>query len=281
MKSRVFPLFLLLLLLLPGSAQDRVYADVNGLQLRATTLEPAMDLLEFLMQGKLTYQERQAIIDESVEEFQTGPEEVLQSMKELSAALQLVQSQNDPSVLGEFRQQMLWEFHQMTQATPANEMPAYLKILNDRAPVVAFDTKTKVALTQQDLVKALLYMQKLAEAKGEDWSDEDVLGAAKEVLETFTQLEPDMQKLLASGTLLETLYSRNMTSMTTQQKSNVTSHYRQTVGGPPQNITTRGPEVERTTDQLLSASGPMESKAMLESLKQAGGDTDYWSAVKK
>lgn len=282
MKTRVISLFFLLGLVLQAGAQDRVLSHIHGYELRMSTLEPAIELLEFLVQGKVSFQEKQLIVRESIEEFETGPEELLQSMNELQAALQLVRSKNDPTVLGEFRQQMLAEFHIMSQSMPANEMPAYLNILNEKAPVVAFDPNTKVALTQQDLVSALLYMRKLGAMKGENWSDEELIDAAKEVLGTFQQIEPDMQKLLASGTLLESLYSANMNRMSSQQKVNVTNHYRQTVGGPPsQSIVTRGSEAEPSAYQRLSRSGPDENKALLNSLKSAGGETDYWKAVAK
>jgi hypothetical protein len=282
MTTRLFPLFLLLTLALPCLGQDRVLATSQGYQLTQSSLQPALQLLTFLIQGELTPQESQAVIDESVAEFQGGPAELMQSLQDITDAVQLVESKNDPLVLGDFRQKLIAEFYKTSSTTPANEKSAFIKILEARAPIVAYDPKTGVVLTQNDLVACLAYMGKLSMMEGEEVTEQDLVEAAEEVITGFSQIDPETQKLLASGTILVNLYDSNIQQMSPQQKTTLTSHYRQTVGGPPK-LTTRGSAEPPKPNalQALSSNGLRNHEAMMKSLDDSGGSSQYWSTVKK
>ena len=277
MKTRLLSSLLLLLLALPAWAQ--VLSTSGGYQLTSNDIEPALKLLTFLVQEDLSEYERNRVIQESVDEFQSDPSGTLQRLRELASSVQLVHSKNDPLVLGEFRQRMLSEFYRMTQSTPENEMPAFLSILNRRAPVVAYDPNTDVALTEKDLIACLNYMQKMNALQGENVSNQDLLLAGQEVIDSFTQIDPETQKMLASGTLLISLYQGNMNRMSSQQQNEVKSHYRTTVGGPPTG-TTRGPEQPEIV-KTLAQSGLRNHEGMMESLRESGGTTNYWDVVEK
>lgn len=283
MRNRVLSILLVFLLSAACWGQGQVLASSGGYQLTMTQMEPALELLAFMTQEPLSPDERRQVITESVEEFQGEPASTLQSLAQLQSSLQLVQSKNDPMVLGEFRQKMLAEFYKMSQSTPANEMPAFLKVLNAHAPVVAYDPNTGVALTQKDLAACLLYMQQLGAMQGESYSEQDLLSAGQQVIEGFQNIDPETQKMLASGALYIALYQGNTQRMNLEQKSNLTSHYRTTMGGPP--VTRGGGEPEEIdgAGQLLSKitnDGQRRNQTMMKSLQESGGSTDYWSVVK-
>ena len=278
MRTRFILGLLLFFLVAPAWGQNQVYATVDGYRLTTYDIDPAFQLLSFLTQEELSDTERGRILQESVEEFQGDPSGTLQSLRELSSSMQLVHSKNDPLVLGEFRQRMLSEFYRMTQSTPDNEMPAFLSILNRRAPVVAYDPSTDVALTEKDLLSCLAYMQKMSALKGENLSDNELLEAGQEVIDSFDQIDLETQKMLASGSLLISMYEGNVNRMSEQQQSEMQNHYRTTVGGPPKG-TTRGPEQAEIVTRLTE-SGLRNHEGLMESLKESGGSTDYWDVVK-
>jgi len=258
--------------------QNRVLATSQGYELTTQDLQPVVQLLSFLIQGELTPQEIRSLQQEAVIEFRSGPVELMQSFAEIRAAVQTVVSKNDPLILGDFRQQLIGEFYKTSQSDP-QQASAFLRILNQRAPVVAYDAHTGVALTQQDLVACLGYLRQLSVEDGDQVSDQDVMDAAKQVITGFSKIDPETQKMLASGTILVSLYDSNIQKLSSQQKTQLTSHYRQTVGGPPTAIRTRGPEP--SAFDKLSRSGLENHAVMMKSLEDVGGSTQYWSAVKK
>lgn len=257
-------------------------ASSGGYQLTAAQIDPALELLAFMMQEPLSSAERQRIVSESVAEFQGDPVSTLQSLGELQSALQLVQSKNDPMVLGEFRQKMLTEFYKMSTATPADQLPAFLTVLNSHAPVVAYDPTTEVALTQKDLVACLLYMQQLGSMQGESYSQEDLVAAGQQVIQGFSDIDPETQKMLASGALFISMYEGSTQKMTLEQKTNLTDHYRTTVGGPP--VTRGGGDDEIDGASLLlsklSNDGHRRHEGLMKSLEATGESTDYWTVAK-
>lgn len=281
MKRRVASILFLLFLSTAGWAQSQVLATSGNLQLTTAELEPALELLTFLSQEQLTPTERQSVVQESVEEFQGDPAGTLQSLSELKSAFALVKAQSDPMVLGDFRQQLLGDFHQMTLESQGEELPAFVKALNAHAPVVAYDPDTEVALTQKDLVACLLYMQQLGSMQGETYTEQDLIQAGQEVISGFQQIDPQTQKMLASGSLLISLYQSSTQKMTADQRNTLTTHYRTTMGGPP---TTRGSgETEDGASQLLaklSGDGTRRHEGLMKSLQETGESTDFWTVVK-
>lgn len=254
----------------PGLAQDPVIATSQGHQLRQSHLMPPLELLQFLCQSELTSQEVEAVAMELRSEFLNSPAALLQSVKDLEAALTTAQGTNDPMLLGQFRQELIWEFYQIAQS-PEGES-TYLKVLFDKAPVVALDPNTKVALTRPDLIACLAYFKALNDYRGTEVPEGQLLQAAEEVQAGFGQLDAETQKIMASGTVLLSVLQGNMASMSESQQSEVKSHYRTTTGGPPG--LTRGAPL--TAAESLARDSLSNTQSMMSSLKEAGGTEDYW-----
>ena len=235
---------------------------------------PALELLVFLAQSDLDEEEALSILEEAKAEFSGGPADFIQSMNDLSSAMDKAKAINDPTVLGQFRQLLIAEFYKMAQS-PDNASSAYIGTLFRKAPVVAYDPRTGVALTQPDLMASLVYLQALNAQGGTQIPDEQMLVAGEEIISGFGQLDAETQQLVASGTILLTVFQGNMNSMSQEQQANVTSHYRTTVGGPPR--VTRGSKPEVAAMESLTLEGIKNSSSMLNSIKAAGGSEDYWT----
>lgn len=281
MKRQLWATLLLLLFFTATSlAEEQVLAKSGNFQLTASELEPTLQLLSFLAQDPLSSSERQSVVQEMVEEFQDDPAETLQSLNDVRAAFSLIQGQNDPMMLGDFRQQLLGDFHKMALETAPDELTVFVKVLNHHAPVIAYDPNTEVALTQKDLVACLLYMQQLGSMQGESYTEQDLVNAGLEVVEGFQKIDAETQKMLASGSLLISLYENSTQKMTANQKNKLTTHYRTTMGGPP---TTRNSGAVADGSSLLLSKladdGARRHEGLMKSLQESGESTDFWTVI--
>ncbi len=273
-NNALIAVVLLLLLGTTAPAQNRVLATSQGYQLTDGDLRPVLELVVFLAQSQLTESEIQSIAGEAVEEFNSGPVPLLESLGELNQILLNAEATNDPMLLGELRQKLIAHFYQVYQSTPSNEMPAFLKILFQKAPVVAYDPSTNVALTRPDLEASVALLTVMNQYEENGIPADQMAMAGQELIRGFSELDAETQKLIASGTILNTILESNLQTMSPQQKTNVTSHYRTTTGGPPTR-TTRGGGGNETV-QRLSESGIRNTSSLMESLKASGGSDDYW-----
>ncbi|MCA9777982.1 MAG: hypothetical protein KC800_14735, partial [Candidatus Eremiobacteraeota bacterium] len=182
---------------------------------------------------------------------------------------------NDPLVLGEVRQQLIAELYKWQQSSSPEEVPAYIKVLFRKAPVVAYDPQTNVALTQPDLDASVAFLRTLNQYQENQIPPDQMALAGQELVNGFSDLDADTQKLLASGTILNTILDANLKTMSPQQRTNFTSHYRTTTGGPP--TRTRGGEEAPTEAARNSPSqGLKNTRSLMDSLKASGGSDDYW-----
>lgn len=275
MKMKSAILLCLLCLFSPVVAQNQVIATSQGYNLTENDLRPALELLVFLAQSNLTQSEIEYVVGEAVEEFHGSPEGLLQSLKELNSTIVAAQETQDPMVLGEIRQRLIAEFYKMSQSTPRDEIPAFITVLFRKAPVIAYDPQTNVALTQPDLKASVAFLETLNDYRGNQLSPQEMAMAGQELVSGFSELDADTQKILASGTILNTILQTNLQGMNTQQRQELTSHYRTTVGGPPSR-TRGGDESGTEAGKVLSKDSITNTRSMMESLKASGGSDDYW-----
>ena len=277
MRTLLTLLSLALICLAPVSAQNAVLARSGSYELTRTDLEPALELLRFLAQAPLSQSDIQAVINESVADFQTGPQQLMTALGDLKKVYGAAQTTTDPLLLGDFRQKVIGELYLSVKDLPATEVPDYVKILLTKAPVVAYDSNTKVILTRPDLNACLRYLQQMNEFKGNAFSQQDLNSAAQEVIAGFSQIDPETQKLLASGTVLMGVYKANFDRFSEEQQGAARSHFRDTVGGPPSSVRVRGPvATEPTLLNRISNDGLDFHQALMKSVKKEGGSENYW-----
>jgi hypothetical protein len=268
---------ILCLLTISTWAQNSILEQRGQYVLSQSDIDPALELLEFLVQSPLTPQERATITTEARAEFRETPAELLTSLQELSQIIRNIEATEDLELLGEFRQKAIAAFYKSAQ--DPNLASSYLDILLRKAPVVAYDPQTDVALTQQDLAASLAYYRQLNSYQGNQLSEQQMALLKQEVINGFPQIDVDTQRMLASGTILLSVFQANYQNMNSTQQESVKSHYRTTTGGPPSR--TRGGESEQSESlQALTQNGLRQNDLMLNSLESAGGSRNYWSVVK-
>lgn len=285
MKKYVLRGLLLFLILSPSYAQDQVLATSQGYQLRQSTLAPAINFLNFLIQGQITQDELNYLLQMSLTEFQANPQGFLNEMNGFNQSIAQAQGISDPIKLGEFRQKVIGEFFAAAQTVPQNQIPAYLQVLFRRAPVVAFDPKTKAALTQLDLQASLLYVQELYALQGQQVPPQMLETWAQQLVAGFTQLDQPTQNFLASGNIVLSIYRANVARMNQQQQQAMAQQYTQAAqnqgGGYTPATTASGKAMEnwhnQQTFQIMQNMQNQSHVTMMNVIENMGGSDNYWT----
>ena len=84
-------------------------------------------------------------------------------------------------------------------------MPAFLEILFQKAPVVAYDPRTNVALTRPDLEASVALLNVMNQYEENQIPANQMAMAGQELIRGFSELDAETQKLIASGTILNTI----------------------------------------------------------------------------
>lgn len=281
-----FELVLILLLLLsPLQAQDQVLATSQGHQLKQSHLLPAFQFLAFLVQSELTQQEVTYLLQASVTEFQAQPVAYLQELSSFNQSIASAQGITNPLMLGEFRQKVIGEFFAAAQQVPQNQIPAYLQVLFQRCPVVAFDPKTKVALTQLDLQASMVYVQELHALQGQQIPNQTLEVMAQQLVAGFPQLDQQTQNFLASGNIVLAIYRANVARLTAQQQQAMAQQYSQQVssngGGYTPSTSAQGKAWEnwhnQQTFQIMQNMQNQSHVTMMNVIENMGGSDNYWT----
>ena len=281
MRVSILVGLLALTLSFPVQAQDQILAQSQGYQLKQSDLLPAFNLLAFLVQGQLSTQELNYLTQASISEFQANPTGFLTEIQELNQSVMQAQTVSDPLKLGEFRYKLIGGFYGAAQKVPANQIPPYLQVLFRRAPVVAYDANTQVALTQLDLVAALTYLQELYALQGQQISPQMLQNWAQQIAGGFTQLPPQMQNFLASGNIVLSIYRANVARMNQQQQQTMAQQYTQQAQPYQPATTAAGKAMENWHNQqtmnIMQDMMNSNHVTMMNVIENMGGSDNYWT----
>jgi hypothetical protein len=225
-----------------GLAQNRVLAHQGSYQLTEADLASSVELLNFLIQGQLTQDELLYLAQHSANDFQKNPAQFLQTTAQLTCMINQLKVMNNPEAAAQVRLQVLGDAAAFVQNRPYQEWPVSYQLLFKRAPVVAYDSNSKMVLTQQDLAATLQYMGQAYINQGQNVTQQDMEQAAMQIAGNFASLDRNSQMILGSGTILLQLYQTYPQMLATNSQTNYTQGYdqgynqgRTTSGGPVNN----------------------------------------------
>ncbi|MEZ5306712.1 MAG: hypothetical protein R2684_06140 [Pyrinomonadaceae bacterium] len=158
--AKFVPVVILLSILLPASivAQRSVLATSGGKQLKEDHVQVYVNLLQFIIGQKIKAAEATQIRNESIREFNEDPKKYLDEVGQWEGVLNRLRQTTDPVQIADGRMMFVREFYKFTQNTPANDLPATIKIFNRYVQVLHYDTKTQLVLTNKDIDAVLSYI---------------------------------------------------------------------------------------------------------------------------
>jgi hypothetical protein len=287
MKLKIVTLLLVFLATASsGLAQDRMLGQSQGYQLNESHLVPSVGLLNFLIQGQVSQQELQYLVQACVQEFQTNPPAFMQGLQGLNNSIAQAQNINDPMMLAEFRQKLLGEFYGAASQLPANQIPPYIQILFQRVPVVAYDANRKVVLTQTDLQAAMLYVQELHAYQGQNVTMEQLNTMAYQLSNNFSQLDAQNQTMLANGSLVLAIFRANVAQMNQAQlQQNYQQNYQQAYNSAPAYSSSGNSAAAQQMDnwhnqqtmKIYQDTMNQNHVTMMNVINNMGGSDDYWT----
>jgi len=128
-----------------------VLAQKDGFRLTQGDVDAGIDILQFIIDGRLTDQERSDMTQQAVREFSASPKTYLDDLRSLADSRARLGQIRDPLQVGMLRQALLVAFHTAGQKVAAADLPLFVRIMNSYVRVLAFDEKNQLALTNKDL----------------------------------------------------------------------------------------------------------------------------------
>lgn len=148
----------------PPMAQ--VLAESQGMKLTGGEMQVGYDLVELIIDERLTEPEKKRLIEASIKEFSAQPTAFLAQVNSLRSSIQRVQSLQNPFMLGLARQMLFAQFYLVTEALPEEQMPEVIRVMREHLRVVAIDRENQLLLTDRDIDAMIAYNQFMSELAG-------------------------------------------------------------------------------------------------------------------
>lgn len=133
------------------SGTGPVVASAGADTLRQGDVDASIDILQFIIDGRVTDEERKQLTEQTVREFETDPGVFLKDLETLAGSRARLGQLNDPLQVAGLRQALLVAFHKAARDRGTSELPLFMRIMNRYVQVVAFDETNQLALTDKDL----------------------------------------------------------------------------------------------------------------------------------
>lgn len=183
-------------------------------------------LVGFLSEAPVTRSEAATLRSDLIAEFQASPAGFLEGYKQVEEILKAVQEAKSIPELGGLRMGPISTFYQVSQATPASQQPATLRLLFKRNPVLAFDPKNEMALTKRDLDNALRYiwfMQGVPEPNDLQKKEMDAFGQA--IARDYLKIGDEQKLFIAVGSIIWAMLDNFWTNATQDEKEQFVDAY--------------------------------------------------------
>lgn len=224
------------------SGDDRILASAGGKNLTPVEMQVGYDLVELVIDERLTQTERDRLIAASVQEFSANPEEFLRQIAELRGTMEQLHAIEDPFTLGLARQALFAQFYLATKGLPQDQIPEVIKVMREHLRVVAEDPAGQLVLTDRDLRAMVEYNRFMSQIAGiEADSGISAEGMLEAQLQSgFASLPLETKQTLAAIYPVWQATQYSWAQMTDQQKAQVVMQLRQQQAAGTQTWNGRG-----------------------------------------
>ena len=214
-------LFITILTLLSMNlfAQNRVLETSFGMELTEAHVAGNIQFLEFMVEKPLTEAEKERVTAEVRQDFLNHPFQTLQENAQLSQFFQAVRQTTDINRIALARNTMRTEIFKI--AANLSQLNYSMQLMEQYAPVVAYDAYNHAVLTQNDVNGTITYLEFVNSLmpQPESFTDTKRQQLQAEILQQFNEGTVEQkQGLIVMNTYL-TVLQANWAQMTAEQKT--------------------------------------------------------------
>lgn len=200
----------------------------DGRVLTRGNFQTGLNLVQFIVGGKIRKSESRALEEKLVEEFQTAPAEVLGQLQGIEKAMRRVYQCTDPYRVGLVRQELFAAFHRQTRHIEETKKPLMLQVINRYVKVLAYDEQNNLLLTRADVdgyINCLVFNDQLAGINSEV-SESVRREISAQLIRGFQTMPLERKRMLASSSLIWHLLQFNWDRLSPEQKNQYVQAYR-------------------------------------------------------
>ena len=139
----------MLLALFPGPSVARAEP---GASQRTTLVAPLYEIAEFALGRRLTRRERAIIRRDALARYRHNPQGYQNELQGLAASLPRLRAiRTNPPAVAAMQDELVAAFYFQAQGRPESEVPAVVRLVLAKVPVLAANPATRVVVTQRDL----------------------------------------------------------------------------------------------------------------------------------
>lgn len=211
---------------------DRVLANEQGFELRESHFRAAVDLIQFVIGGKIKPTELTELKTTLISEFPQNPSFVVGQLTQIGQSMSIIHQATDALRIGLARQQIFAELYMATTQMPAEQKPLIVSIMNRYIKVLSVDAQNKLLLTDRDVNGMIEYLVFVNGLMGRPVSLTPSLRKSVEadLMSRFNTLPLPAKQILCSASLTWALTRNNWDQLTVSQKAQYGEQFRAQLG---------------------------------------------------
>lgn len=249
----------------------KIIAQKNAYSLTEAGPRVYESILNFVLDKKISSSDFIAIQTETKRLFTSNPQLIISDIQMARESFEQILQSGDPNVIGQFRQAFLGQVYHLAVVDQNPDMQVFWKIMDKHLDVLAYDPKSQLVLTSNDLESYLNYVDLLnVQQSGSKLSTVQRNLLREQTTANFSKLRLNEKKFLANAGLAYDLTKSNLERFTAQQ----TQTFRQQYTPHVQPVQTQ--QMDTDFYQRYSRMMLESHVSMLNGIENLGGTGDYW-----
>jgi len=215
-----------------NNKNGRVLANKNNIVLRYSDFMHGIDLVQFIIGGKIKPTEIEELRVKLIEEFNAQPSYILNQLSGIGNAMKKVKILTNPLQIGAVRQELFATFYKSTKNMNEAQKPLLIQVINRYIKVLAYDDVNKLILTNGDIdgyINCFAFNSRLAGRKFQ--LTKSLRNQIKnKLVNNFYSMDMKQKQVLASSSLIWDLLYANWSRMTQAQRQQYVTAYRAKLG---------------------------------------------------
>jgi len=197
-----------------------IISQKNNFILREGHFRHAINLIQFIIGGKIKNSEIKELKQALLKEFQTSQQIVIKELTNIGNSMQRVYQSTDAIIIGRVRQELFSAFHKATRQMTETQKPLLIRVIHRYITVLAFDEKNNLILTNRDIDGYINYVFFNNQLSGNNiqLSKSVKDSIRKNLITKFSSMPVNQKQILASSSLIWELMNGNWQRLSPAQK---------------------------------------------------------------
>lgn len=177
-----------------------ILAQKGSIVLSQMHLQHGIDLIQFIIGGRVNPSEIIELKKQLIKEFNQSPAFIVKELISIGASMQKVRTSTDAVKIGSVRQVLFTMFYRATINMEEIKKPLIVQIINRYIKVLAYDSQNNLLLTNKDIDGYINYIIFNSQLSGNNmqYSNNVINSTRQQLVNNFHSMNIEQKKFLAS-----------------------------------------------------------------------------------